>query len=76
MVAGATIDASPTVIMWQNGAEKVRYSGALTGTWRGKVTCYQYAFSPTKPTSYVDKRDVEALLAWRDADGKPMFEVI
>ena len=70
------MDAAPTVIMWQQGAEKVRYSGNLKGTWKGAATCWPYAFSPDKRISYVDKRDVPKLLEWRDADGIAAFEVV
>ena len=76
MVAGVTIEAASNIIMWQQGADKVQYSGTMTGTWKGAVTCWPYAFSPAKATSYVDKRDVAKLLEWRDADGVAIFEVV
>lgn len=72
-VVGVTIEAEPDLIFGAQGLERVHYNGAMSGKWKGAVTCTLYPFGPSARVRWVDKRDTPSLLAFADAEGHKMF---
>lgn len=54
---------------------KVKYTGEVSGKFRGPVTCHMYGFSPEACLQYVDKRDIPHFEALTYNDQK-IFEVV
>lgn len=67
--------APPPIIFGELGLTKVVYSGSMRGTWTGHCTGQKYPFAPDAAVRWVDKRDLEAMLAFKGADGQDFFGV-
>ena len=53
---------------------KIEYSGIASGVWLGKHTGHRYAFNKGRRENWVDKRDLNTLLSWRDPEGDQVFK--
>lgn len=67
------IAAEETIIFGQYGLQKLLYQAATPGVYVGKCTGTRYEVTPEKPGKWVDKRDVEGLLALHTAEGKALW---
>lgn len=59
----------------KDGLVKVVYSGALTGVWRGPITCHSYRCA-SGAIFWMDKGDAVKMLGYNGPEGEPLFEVV
>lgn len=63
------------MIFGQYGLQKLLYQAQTPGVFVGKCTETRYEVTAEKPGKWIDKRDIEGLLALRDKDGKALWLV-
>jgi hypothetical protein len=61
----------------RKGLYKIAYLGPGSIRWRSIVDCDRlYEFGPDQKERWADPRDIEKMIAWRDAKGRQLFEEV
>ena len=61
------------MIFGQYGLVKLQYQAKTPGVYVGKCTDTRYEVTPEKPGKWIDKRDVEGLVALHNKDGQALW---